>query len=678
MDYRTPVIAVSFLALAACHGSDSAGGGGGTTTVTLSGQAQVEGSAPAVFVPASVNSAARPARLVPPANVALVDADVTLFKIFPDGVEEQVDIGTVITDEAGAYSIPDVSVPTTGTGSAEDFYYEVRVSDGGDIDVRAPAAPAADATVNVNPETNLAAKILSDVAEVPGTTDLPTPSGAAIEAMRELVDEDASMLRGDGAINVPDATASGAADVLTSANGIASAGGDAEKLYKAVQFEAEALDVANAITAGTASAEDAGAYIKRVTREGCNQIASGNPMPAAAALALGEAALAETTFTPQEVVDAYNANNGVDPNADVVLADKVTQFAELLTGVEDKFDASVGAPEDLDDNSQVVLYTQRDLSGADFAADTPLAPDQAAAFLQSLPLDDTNPGSDVCSFGNNVDVTGIVAELTGAADLAQPAIADVQIYHDMGFGCTAGDPPTLGHFRAEVDVYAPGVAVESVTVDSTEATALGGDGTEALSPQGNRWMSNTDGVCVNLGQDVTYTITATLSAGDPVTTTVTRNHPLVPEASTTVNGSPTSNDANNPDVFIVSRPVYTWESPEDMLASIPDAPAGSAVKYTYEFSHVAITGSPSGPLAGCNAVNSGGSLAMYSVDSFIPTVDCDIAACAVSSGEAESNIVCRLNIQTFLVDEYDRLLGQAAGHFPVYCVDTNGDGDCGE
>jgi len=677
MDHRTPVFAVSLLALVACNSNDSSsGGGGGAAAVTLSGQVEVEGSAPPVFVPARVDSAVHPARLVPPANEALADASVTLFKIFPDGVEEEVDIGTVTTDETGAYSIPDVPVPTTGTGSAEDFYYEVRVSDGDDIDVRAPAAPTADTTVNVNPETNLAAKILTDVAEVPGTSDLPTPSGAAIEAMRQLVDEDAAMLRGDGAIEVPNATASGAADVLTSANGIASAGGDAEKLYKAVQFEAEALEIGNGIIAGTATAEDAGAYIKRVTREGCNQIATGNPMPAAAALALGEAALAETTFTPQEIVDAYNANNGVDP--DVTLTDKVTQFADLLTGVEDKFDMSVGAPEDLGDNSQVVLYTQRDLSGADFAADTPLAPDQAAAFLQSLPLDDTDPGSDVCSFGNNVDVTGIVAELTGDADLAQPAIADVQIYNDSGFGCTSGDPPTLGHFRAEVDVYAPGVAVESVTVDSTDATALGGDGTETLSPQGNRWVSSTDGVCVTLSQDVTYTITATLTAGDPVTTTVTRNHPLVPEADTTVDGLPTSNDAFNPDIFIVSRPVYSWESPEVKLAEIPDAPAGSVVKYTYEFSHVAISGSPSGPLAGCNAVNSSGSLAMYSVDSFIPTVDCDIAACALSSSVAESDIICRLNIQTFLVDDFDRLLGQAAGHFPVFCVDTNGDGDCGE
>src|SRR3990172_7605404 len=61
-----------------------------------------------------------------------------------------------------------------GTGAATDFYYEVRVTDGATT-VAAPVAPAANTTVDVNPETDLAAKVLSDVADVPGMTALPTP-----------------------------------------------------------------------------------------------------------------------------------------------------------------------------------------------------------------------------------------------------------------------------------------------------------------------------------------------------------------------------------------------------------------------------------------------------------------------------------------------------------------------
>jgi hypothetical protein len=63
---------------------------------------------------------------------------------------------------------------------------------------------------------------------------------------------------------------------------------------------------------------------------------------------------------------------------------------------------------------------------------------------------------------------------------------------------------------------------------------------------------------------------------------------------------------------------------------------------------------------------------------FIADIDCDTAACATTSGAPESSLACRTNIQTFLVDENDRFLGQAAGNFRSYCYDSNGDGDCGE
>lgn len=677
---RHLAVMLAALSMAACNGGGSSSGSSDTpaTGVTLSGQASVNGaSVVSVGFGSRVAAASVQASALNVHAAALepiAGADVALYKIYPDGVEEPVDIGSVTTDAVGNYSIPNVPVAETGSGATTDFYYEVRISDAAGTDVRAPVAPAADTVVDVTPATNLAARILSDVAEVPGQDNLPTPSAELIESVRTLVAEDVDTLETDGAITVPDATIAGEAEVLASANGLASAGSDAEKLYKAVQFESELL--ALEADAG-ATAADAGAYIKRVTREGTDQRSTGNALPAIAADAMGQALIDGMTFTPTEIVAAYNANNGFDP--DVVLADKVEQFSELLGGVEDKFGDAIGAPEDMEGDSQVALYTKRDLVGTAFAADTPLAPDQAVAFLQTLPFDAANPATDVGGFGNNVDVTGIVADLTDAAALANPAIADVQIYHNSGFGCGAG----LGHFMADVDVYAPGLAVTGVTVTSTDAAALGGDGTESLAPSGNRWASNTNGVCVDLGTPVTYTVEATLSNASTVSTTVQRNHPSVAEASTTVDGAATSNDANNPDILTVKRPLYTWQSPDAMLAAIVDAPAGSQVKYTYEFSHVAVAGPLAGaPLnantyPGCNSVNSSGSLAMYSVDSFVPTVDCDIAACAASTGEPESNIICRMNIQTFLVDGYDRLLGQAAGHFPVFCVDTNEDGDCG-
>lgn len=99
-----------------------------------------------------------------------------------------------------------------------------------------------------------------------------------------------------------------------------------------------------------------------------------------------------------------------------------------------------------------------------------------------------------------------------------------------------------------------------------------------------------------------------------------------------------------------------------------------SVKYTYEFAHVDTSAVQVSPASQCAQVSSG---ALYSVDSFNPTADCDVAACAASLGVSASNISCRMNIQSYLVDKNDKILGQAAGHFRFFCVDTSDDGNCG-
>lgn len=657
-----------FAFLAVSLGGCGGGGGSSSSSNNAGGTVTISGAA-------TTAAAAAPGFKGAVAHRALGGAPVTLYKITPDGAATQVNIGTVTTDTTGNYSIPNVPVPTAGTGGATDFYYEVRISDGAGADVRAPTAPTADVTVNVNPEANLAARIMSDVAAVPGTSALPTPSASLIENLRKLAEDNAGKLATGGSMSIPAATAGAAASVLASANGLASAGGNAEKMYKAVQLESEAIGL-RADTTNTAA--DAAAYLKRATREGCDQISGGNPLPEAAATAMGQAFLAGTTFTPQQIVAAYNQNKTDGP---VDATAKIAQFANILAGVETK----IANKTDLSAVEQIGLYTKRDLSGAGFGASTPLKADQAVAFMQSLAYDPAASNSKPCS-GTSVDPTGAVKDLTGDAGLAAPKIADIQIYHNQSGSC-----PNKGHFTAEVDVYAPGTAVNSVTVASTDATALGGDGVVSLARQGNRWVVNdmNDTNCVTWNQQVTYTVTAQLASAQTLTATVTRNHPLVPEATTSVNGQPTVNNVVS--VVRVKRPVYTWEAPATKLAQITGAPAGSAVKYTYEFSHTlnlpqgyvgTLSQYAGAPLAQCASVNAQGSLRLYAVSSFMPTVDCDTSACATAlSAAAGTNVdpayvVCRMNIQTFLVDEYDRFLGQAAGHFPMFCVDGDGNGSC--
>ncbi len=611
-------------------------------------------------------------------NDVLADATVTLYKIFADDATEdlQVDIGTVTTDSEGLFEIADLELAPEGSGADTDFYYEVRITKG-DLELTSPAAPREDTEVDVSPESDLAAKILSEVVDVPGVTDAPNPSAAMIEATRKLVMEEATLLVDSNAINIPSVVGISSEDnVIAAANGISAGGGDSEKMFKAASFEAEYSALSND---EELTDEEATGYISRVTREGCNQ-AQGDYLPQALASELGEFFNAGNTTTPTVIVNAFNANSS---GPDVVLATAVTNFKELLEGVETTLES---ATDTLTSDEQIALYTKRDLSASEFSATTILEADQATAFAQTL-------SQQQCSFSPSLDLFGFVADIVGNPALKAASIANSNVYHNSGFGCDEG--LGKGHFYADVSIYTRGKTVSSVVITSTDLTALGGDATESLSVEGGgglftRYKSDSDGVCVDLGTDVTYTVTATFSDLTTVQSTVERNHPRIPEATSEVfvDGAFVlgSGNSSSPTVVDTSRPLYQWTSPDDELAAIIndssnsavksdlESDAGLQVKYTYEFSHVDTSASQVGPASQCPQVSSG---ALYSVDSFIPTEDCDVQACATLLGTDPANIACRMNIQSYLVDQNDKILGQAAGHFRFFCVDLDGDDACG-
>lgn len=617
-------------------------------------------------------------------NEALPNATVELVKIFGGGqAEEQVDIGTVTTDSNGAYSIPAVEKVPESDGTDASFYYEVRVSKG-DLILKTPIAATTDVEANVSPETDLAAKILSDVVAVPGVTDAPLPSNKMVESVRELVLNEVADLKDDNAIKIPSATSTDFDDnSVAAANGLAANGGNAEKLFKAASFSAEEMALVN--DANTTDA-DATGYINRVIREGCNQ-SQEDYLPQPIAEAFGEYFNAQNTLTPTQIVAAYNANFS---GADVVLATAVQNFSAMLTDVTDKLDAPAVSSSEIDNNKQLALYTMRSLDPATFSATTVLDADQALAFIQTL-------GAQQCHFTAQLDLFGFIADLLSKPSLAQPAIAFADIYHNSGFGCNEG--AGKGHFMATVKVNKKNKTITTVTVASNDSdgTVLGG-GLVTLTAAGggglfDTYSSNSNNVCVNLGKDVRYTVTANFSDTTSVTTTVDRNHPRIPEASSKVFVNEDfvtgSGDSSQPTVVTVSRPLYQWTSPETLLNLIANDTANTAVKtellagatsgdysvkYTYEFSHVNTSVSPVSPAGQCAQVSSG---ALYSVDSFNPTVDCDVEACAALLSVSPSQISCRMNIQSYLVDKNDKILGQAAGHFRFFCVDTNDDGDCG-
>lgn len=616
-------------------------------------------------------------------NEVLPDATVSLYKMFADGTETAVDIGTVTTDEEGDYSIEGIDPAPAGTGADTDFYYEVRMEKG-DLQLRAPAAPTADGEVNVSPESNLAATVLSDVLDVSVDGISPLPSAALIDALREQTIMDAGALQEGGSIALPSAAAG--EDLTTAmANGLAAAGGNTETLLEASAFNAErtALDNDDA-----ASEEEAGAYLRRLALEACNQH-DGDFIPQALAEAMGAYLIdSDATVSVSDMVTAYNANNSSGP--DLVLGTVITALQTLVDEAQGHLTASAGMSTDIDNDTKAAMYVGTgDLT--DISADTELTLEQAYLLAQLLGGGD-GPAPHTCGNDMNLDIYGFVADMMGTPALKTARISDFSVYHNSGFGCNEGDGE--GHFVASVDIYAAGKSITSVTLSSSDSTALDGDGSITLtSSGGSTYTSDADGVCVALGTNVTYTITANFGDSTTATREVARNHPRVGEADSQVlvgeTFVPGAADSDSPTVVATTRPLYQWDSPDSKLQEIIDDAVNAdvktdleasaiAVKYTYEFAHVNTTDSPVAPIMGeeaCAFVSSG---ALYAVDSFLPTEDCDVTACAAALSTDPANISCRMNIQSYLVDANDSPLAQAAGHFRFFCVDTNGDDDCGE
>lgn len=653
---------------------DSDDDGSTSATVTVSGQVAVSDSDASLSLPPALKAATKNIRpqFATIATAVLASTEVSLIKITGDGEEEIVTTAT--TDATGNYSFADVPIAVGGNGEDTDFYYEVRV--GGELDVRAPVAPTgnnATETANISPESTIAARIISDVVNVPGADSNPIPGPDIFADVAGLVDTNVSDL--EDVVTVPSNSADTTDDVVDFANGIAAAGGDAEVMYKAYQFESEFTNLTNT---DATDAGDYSAYLERVVNEGCDQPTSSNVLSNLAAQAIAATMVEDTTYTPEEVLTAFDAVADSSSSA----ADAVSDYAALLdqldpTTIESALIKHVAT---VDDDNRVAAFTQRELDPDTLATTTELDPDQALSFLYNL----GNSGATPCSF----DAAGAIAELTGSTLFDDPKIAEVELYHDSGFGCNAGDSEL--HFRTRVEVFLPTdstLTVSSVTVQSTDTDALDTDPDDsagtgrvnlASDPGGRIWEENdseADPDCVEINQNVTYTITANFSNGSTDTETVTRNHANVPEADVTHDGTALASNSNTATVVTDARPLLTWEDPETVLATITNAPAGSQVKYTYEYSHMRVgAGAPITPSTGCPSVTSG---ALYAVDNFIPTVDCDVDACALAQGTTSDQVTCRINVQTFLVDENDNLLGQAAGEFKFLCVDTNGDGDCG-
>lgn len=637
----TVAIAVFF---AACGGGSSSTTPASTTTTTSSSTAKITGTA-------KTTATAKPGQTGGGQHyAAMASATVTLWKISPDGTVTQVDIGTVTTDSTGAFTIPSAAIPATGTGAATDYYYEVRITDGTNT-VKYPLAPKADMTIAASPDTTLAATMLADVVNNPNSAGNPTPTAETINLSATLVSSNVTDLTGKTTLP----TASGTtATVLAAANGMATAGGNAEAEYKALQFGSEYAGFKTDLTAADATA--VAGYIMRIAKESCGT--QNNPMTILAAEALATALKAGTTYTATEVLTAYNAI--ANPQA---ATSRITDYGTTITGID--------TATTLTDLQLTALLTRRSITTVD--ASTALTPDQALSMLLYL----GSATGNLCQ-NNALATARMVAALTGSSLFASPAIMNYEIYNTATGGCSA---PNTSFAADDVQIFIPKTSTLSATGVTVSATGFNGNAPYTLTLENDRYRTTGTSpvVCVTAGTSLAYTITATLSDASTLTKMVTRQHNIVPEpALLQMNGGNVSQDQAAPTFSTDKRPIFNWTPATDLYTQITTPPAGSQVKYTYEFAHyIKDSGGPiNPPTTACPGANTGGAHKLYTVNNFIPASDCQPTTCATAQSVAASQVECRMYINAWLVDQNDKLLGQAAGTFRYFCPDTNSDGQC--
>lgn len=672
MNARFPMLVALLLLVlvSACGGNSGTPTPTPTSTVTLTGTAAV-GAADLSLVATPAEVALAKSKSIPfltKADAVASGFDVSLYKISADGTEEQVSGVTATTDASGAYTLSDVPVATTGTGAATDFYYEVRATNG-TLEIKAPTAPSADTTVNASPETKIAANLLTNVAQIPETgTPSVLPEKEAIEHVREMVAADVDEMT---TFTPPSTSTAAEANVTIAAEAVSSNNRNSEKLRRMYELQQEAFYIlqnkANLTTGDIAS------YLDRVTKAGCD-FDSNMVLPQSASVTLATKLAAGSTYTVSEVVDAFNISSTTpDVTSDEAIAHFRAMQDALSTAFADKSDLSSINSENL-----IALYVDRgDLTS--LAADTALQIDQALAMVQAM-----LPTGNRCQGSRNFDYVSFVASLTDndAMDLA-PVFSDIEVYSQRFGSCTDAA------LRARVEVFLPhGVTVNIVSIAASGMTDTNGVSLSSVhltqsDPNIPVWeygTSDAQQACLAFGTAYEFTLTADFEGADDLSVPVLRTIVNLPEATITLVANYTettqfsTGQPADPVAISDERPMFKWIPAPGTPSADLGAPDGSKIRYLYDITHFsrsdggyAGTGAPeNGDLVNCPGEQN--NTRLYDKNYILSPIDCDVDRCDAALGSPSGQHVCRLHVQTLLVDEYDRPLNYSAGADMYFCI----------
>jgi hypothetical protein len=572
-------------------------------------------------------------------NITKENVKVILNKIDKDGLKTKLKEKFA---NNGSYSFDEIENAVDG-----DFYYMVETTLNGTT-LSAPISNTSDTEeVEISPKSTLASKLIADVSKS-DTDNNHIPSQTIINNARKMVSKDIDDFSSSiGDVHIDDT------NLNDLANGLTTLASKSALAYKTIALEKEYKEI-NALGSSASKKTKQAQYLAKLLENVCSksQNNSENIVSSALAKKIVDSGLMDTTYTISDLKSKLNDNN-IEAN---------------LKSAFDSLESNSMAS--LSDKEQAMMLIQRDLKGANISDSTELSLEQVIAYMYSYPS-----SSQVC----NIDVGDLFDKLHRLkTDFAViPMITKADIWNSNYDSC-----PT--YFEARIKLFNATKNISSVEVETNSTTDLGSTHKIQLIKDGNdeTWVynihHNTGTQCLNSEVPVRYTVIANYSDGTTATTTVDRTHYEVREAATyfkdlrsSAHTAPTPmahENINSPITISSSRPAFSWDSPTDILAGMSSVPSDYKIKYTYEFSHVDKTDSPISPLSKCEAVGSSHSIdRLYSVNGFLLAKECNPTACASKyAGKSASNIVCRINVQTYLLDGSDSVVSQAAGRFSYF------------
>jgi hypothetical protein len=298
---------------------------------------------------------------------------------------------------------------------------------------------------------------------------------------------------------------------------------------------------------------------------------------------------------------------------------------------------------------------------------------EVAAIVQDNPIVDESNSDQVSTLEEDIiDASEEPGDL--AKKISTSIFKDIKIYNVRG-SCPQGQ--LVVEIELELE---EGVSVNNVTIqtENTSINDINGNNVNYISMLKDnvnlkKWTFGgfgNESVCVDFNKTYEFSINAHIEGSDDITIIESKKFMDIPAAKITIKLDQTEytqEGQNNPETPIAiteNAQSFKWTPNAGTPDPNLEAQDGSKIKFFFDISHFNIkTGGPDNK---CQMQTS--EALLYDLNSVLSSFECDVDKCNNTTGDENGTHVCRIHVQTVLVDTNDNTLGWGAGSDLYFCV----------